>query len=84
MIEKIDAQTALRAFETVRQRGDKTDLGYRYNGIHAYSDFDGYTVTLETDYVRLDVFFHNKFKVDYSNRLKYDEFLATLERLAKL
>ena len=81
MIEKVNIKEALLAFNTIVTEGHRNGDEYTLNGLTAYTDFDGYTTTIRNDYVRLDIFFHNKISFDYSSskeRLLFLEKLSTL------
>lgn len=81
---KVDIKQALRVFYKIREDGKKTEEDtYVLSGINAYSDYDGYNVSLFNDYVRLDIRFHNSFNFEATNQREKDRFLETLARLDK-
>ena len=80
---KVDVATALRAFQHVVDRGERTAGGHCYQGIHASTDFDGYTITLSDDRVRLRILFHNRFAIEPTQGKAVEQFLARLARLGK-
>ncbi|MBB5210631.1 DUF3081 family protein [Microbulbifer hydrolyticus] len=79
--QKIDVKQALRVFDKITKHGEKTDEGWRYRGLTASTDFDGYTVFLNSPKVELTIFFHNKFTVDYRNQVDLDEFIELLGKI---
>ena len=79
--QKIDVKQALRVFDKITREGEKTEDGWRYRGLTASTDFDGYTVFLRSPNVELTIFFHNKFTVDYRNAMELDEFIQLLSKL---
>lgn len=82
MHEKIDVRRALQVFHYIREHGQKDEGVYRYNGLNAESDFDGYTVSLYNDYARLDILFHNRFTLDYSNEKELEQFCEKIDAIA--
>ena len=81
MDEKINIKKVLRAFSTIITEGRQVGSKYHLNGLVAYSDFDGYTITICNDYVKLEVFFHSKFAFNYSNRKEKELFLEKIDAL---
>lgn len=79
--QKIDVKQALRVFDKITQHGEKSEEGWRYRGLTASTDFDGYTVFLNSPKVELTIFFHNKFTVDYRNRVDLEEFIDLLAKI---
>ncbi|MDP5208715.1 DUF3081 family protein [Microbulbifer sp. 2205BS26-8] len=78
---KVDVKQALRVFNRVTRDGRKTHDGWHYQGLTVSTDFDGYTVFIHSNRVKLSIFFHNKFSVDYQNSNDLQEFLDLLARL---
>ncbi|UTW44283.1 DUF3081 family protein [bacterium SCSIO 12696] len=83
MSGEIDIRVALRAFNKITTDGDRIDDKYHLNGLTAYTDFDGYTVSIQNDFVSLTVFFHNKFSFKYTNNKEKIAFLEKLNVLGK-
>ncbi len=81
MEEKINIKRALEAFNIIREQGFKKDGHTIMNGVRASVGFDGYTISLGNDYVNLDIFFHNKFSISYTNRRERDLFLTKLDTI---
>ena len=81
---KVDIKQALRVFYKIREDGKKVDDDtYTLSGINAFSDYDGYNVSLFNDYVRLDIRFHNSFNFDGSNQREKDAFLQKIATMDK-
>ncbi|MGB5324096.1 MAG: DUF3081 family protein [Pseudomonadales bacterium] len=82
MREKIDVRRALQVFNFILEHGQKGENVYRYNGLNAASAVDGYTISLYNDYVRLDILFHNRFTLDYSNEKELEQFCEKIDAIA--
>jgi hypothetical protein len=83
MNEKVNIKKTLRAFNRITTEGQRNGNEYTLNGLTAHTDFDGYTITIRNDYVRLDIFFHNKFSFDYTSgkeRMLFLEKIETMDR----
>lgn len=78
---KIDIKQALRVFDKATREGVKEADGWHYRGLTVSTDFDGYTVFINSPKVQLTVFFHNKYTVDYQNAFDLREFVDLLEKL---
>ncbi|MFT5084385.1 MAG: hypothetical protein ACI9Y1_002440 [Lentisphaeria bacterium] len=79
MNEKVNLKKSLRVFNKIITEGYRNGDEYSLNGLNASMDFDGYTVTIRNDYVRLDIFFHNKISFDYSSRKERILFLEKID-----
>ena len=82
--EVIQVRKALSVFYKVMEYGTKRAEGVEFDGVIATGDFDGYTVTLLHNEVRLSIFFHNKFKCDYPNRQALDRFMLKLDKIDQM
>ncbi|WP_444900450.1 DUF3081 family protein [Microbulbifer sp. VAAC004] len=78
---KIDVKQALRVFDRVTREGHKETDGWHYKGLTVNTDFDGYTVFINSAKVKLTVFFHNKFSIDYSSDRELQDFIRLLASL---
>ncbi|WP_193163941.1 DUF3081 family protein [Microbulbifer hainanensis] len=78
---KIDVKQALRVFDKATREGEKKEDGWHFRGLTMSTDFDGYTVFINSPKVQLTVFFHNKYTVDYGNALELQEFVELLDKL---
>lgn len=83
MDHKLDIPTVLKAYEVIIENGSKTDDGFVLDGVTAQPGHDDYTISLTDGRVKLYVYFHNKYQVDYQRREDFDRFVAELERLAE-
>lgn len=81
MNEKVNLKKALLAFNTIITKGHRNGDEYTLHGLVANTDFDGYTITIRNDYVRLDIFFHNKISFNYSNNREKTLFLEKIETI---
>ena len=81
MSDKVDVRQALRVFNTIMEHGEQRGGESHLGGIIASAGYDGYTVTLRNDYVTLNVYFHNKFSLDFSSR---QQLMLFLDKLAAL
>ncbi|MCX2780373.1 DUF3081 domain-containing protein [Microbulbifer thermotolerans] len=78
---KIDVKQALRVFNRITREGQKEGDQWRYRGLTASADFDGYTVFIKSAKVALTIFFHNKYSVEYSSARDLQEFVDLLQIL---
>ncbi|MCW8127983.1 DUF3081 family protein [Microbulbifer halophilus] len=78
---KIDIKQALRVFDKATRKGEKREDGWHYRGITASTDFDGYTVMINTPKVQLTILFHNKYTVDYGKAHDLQEFVDLLDKI---
>lgn len=84
MSEKVDIKKSLRVFNQIVTKGRRAGDEYLLNGLVAFTDFDGYTVTIKNDYVRLDIFFHNKIAFEFSSDKERVLFLEKIQSMDKL
>ena len=80
---KIDIKQALHVVDIITRKGEKTADGWRYRGLTADTDFDGYTVFLRSSKVELTIFFHNKFTVDCHRATDLDDFIELMKKIEK-
>ena len=80
---KVDVKQALRVYQIIVDQGERLEEGYRYRGLTALSDFDGYNITIKNDYVSLTILFHNKIDFKFSNKRERIVFLETLDQIDK-
>lgn len=81
MKNELDQRLVLKVFEKVRQHGEKTPQGHQLEGMHAYTDFDGYTAFLAYQEVVLTLGFHNQYQFDYPNRHQLELFMNKIKQL---
>ena len=84
MEAKIDIATAYRAYSRILAAGEPVDGGRRYAGLVAYTDHDGYGVTLAADGVSARLLFHSQVKVDAPSRFALHRFAQRLKDVAAL
>lgn len=80
---KIDVSTALLVYEKVVQYGQRDGEETCLDGIWVSSDFDGYTLFIRDDLVKLTIFFHNKYSVDCGSRKALMNFNDKLEAIQR-
>ena len=81
MEEHFDINQALRAFNKIVTHGVEDNDNYNYQGITAWSDFDGYTLQLSDEDVSLSIYFHNKYEFDYANSHQLKVFINKLKAI---
>lgn len=81
---KIDVRQALRVYQLIMDRGHTVAEGKLFDGLLAFSDFDGYTLGLKTEGAEMLIFFHNKFQFDATNRKAHVEFVEKLDRIDRI
>ena len=79
---KVDVALALRAFNKVRESGERDGEGFVYGGLRASTDFDGYTVILTDEVTTLRIFFHNKFSLEPTRGKAVERLLSRIKRVA--
>ena len=83
MKDKIDVRLVLRAVARILEKGQPTENGAAYRGLRVESDYDGYTVTISNDAVRLNVLFHNRYEIDYRSTPAVDDFYETIRKIVR-
>lgn len=83
MQNRFHANELLLIYETVVRCGERTDKGHTWQGITAFSSYDGYEIYLSCDGVLLILGFHNKYHLKYDNKRQLDEFENRVSRLMK-
>ncbi|WP_100751756.1 DUF3081 domain-containing protein [Vibrio salilacus] len=83
MKNQLDPGKILQAYETVMSNGTPTALGRIYQGIEAFTDYDGYTVYMRGNGVELKIGFHNTYHLDYDQEHQKESFLKKVATLAK-
>jgi hypothetical protein len=81
---RLDIRLVLRVFNTVRDRGERRDEAYFWQGMTVSSDYDGYTLELSDGHCNLTVRFHNKYTFASPNRVLQQEFIDRLKRIDSL
>lgn len=71
----------LAAFEIIMANGEETEFGKKYQGIEAFTDYDGYNVYLKGNGVELHIGFHNTYELKYDQLHLRDTFLKKLDAL---
>lgn len=76
MKNSIDLKRCLLIFDKVQTLGEKQGDKHVYQGLTAWTDFDGYTCFLAFNDVTLTMMFHGKYDITFSN----EENLAKFEK----
>ncbi|QYK02883.1 DUF3081 family protein [Shewanella psychrotolerans] len=79
---EINLTRALHAYGAITSKGTKGNNAYVYQGVTAWSDFDGYTCYIQFNKVTLTLLFHGKYLLDYPNQTELSLFLKKLNKLA--
>ncbi|MGF1768823.1 DUF3081 domain-containing protein [Enterovibrio makurazakiensis] len=83
MKNELNAAKLLAAFEVVMEKGTNTEFGKVYQGIEAYTDYDGYNVFLKGNGVELHIGFHNTYDLKYDQAHLKDSFLKKIDNLIR-
>ncbi len=83
MKNDLEPAKVLLAYEKITQNGTDTEFGKVYQGVEAYSDYDGYTVYLRGNGVELKMGFHNTYHLDYEQERLKEAFIQKVLSLAK-
>ncbi|MFC3023609.1 DUF3081 domain-containing protein [Vibrio zhugei] len=84
MKNEIEQTKILHAYENIMKHGKPTEFGKIYEGIEAYSDYDGYSVYLRGSGVELSVGFHNTYNLDYQSEHQKEDFLKKIDAIVAL
>lgn len=77
---KVDLVKTLSVFNWIIDHGELQADGSRLlDGLYASHDFDGYTLTLYDAGARLDLFFHNRYKLDFQSREQLKSFMSKID-----
>ncbi|QYJ84745.1 DUF3081 domain-containing protein [Shewanella mesophila] len=82
MIIEINLTRVLYAYGAITSKGSKGNNTYVYQGVTAWSDFDGYTCYIQFNKVTLTLLFHGKYLLDYPSQSELSLFLKKLNKLA--
>lgn len=83
MKNELDPNKVLKAYDTIMSNGTETELGKIYEGVEAYSDYDGYNVYMRGNGVELSIGFHNTYHLEYDQEHLRDSFLRKVAMLSK-
>lgn len=79
---KVDARTALLAYQKIVEQGERDGESHRLGDLSARSDFDGYTTILSDGAVTVRVLFHSRVAIDTPNARALERFVQRLEAVA--
>ncbi len=80
---KIDARTALLAYQSVLDHGTRDGESYQLGELRAQSDFDGYTTILSDGTVTVRILFHSRVDIDAPDARALERFVQRLEAAAQ-
>ena len=83
MKNELDPTKILHAYEALIEHGTPTEHGKIYEGVEAFSDYDGYSIYLRGNGVELKVGFHNTYHLEYDQEHLKETFLKKVAMLAK-
>ncbi|SEG68150.1 DUF3081 domain-containing protein [Vibrio hangzhouensis] len=83
MKNELDPGKILQAYDNIMAHGTDTEFGKIYEGVEAFSDYDGYNVFMRGNGVELKVGFHNTYHLEYDQEHLRDSFLKKVALLAK-
>ena len=78
---KVNAATALRAYQRIVSCGVRGPNGHELQGVLAACDFDGYTISLSDGVVNVRVLFHNKVASEAPSGKALETFVRRIERI---
>lgn len=81
MKNDIDSKMILNVFEFIQQHGEAIDGGKMFEGITAFTDFDGYTVYLKTSTATISLGFHNTYHLDYELPTHKEMLINSIHRI---
>lgn len=82
MKNSIDVRKLLLVFNKVMAEGDNRDGKRYWQGLHAWTDFDGYTCYLCDGRVTVTIFFHNKYDIEFYDAAALSQFERNIIDLA--
>ena len=79
MKNELDNKLILKAFSLICEKGEKLKNGHFFEGVTAYTDFDGYTLFFETKGVVMSFGFHNTYHLEYTSERDKKDFLKKMK-----
>jgi hypothetical protein len=80
--ERLDYARGLRAFQRIVDRGTRRDGAYCLGALRAWTDHDGYGITLSDGVVEARLLFHGRIAIAAPHRRALRDFFRRLEKLA--
>lgn len=81
MDHSLNIKLAMRVFNKIQNKGQKTHDGYRYEGFEAISSYDGYTIELKNQEVDLFIGFHSSYHINFKTMSDVEKFMHQLEQI---
>lgn len=83
MDKKPDVYQALRVYQKIVEFGLRKSNVFLLNGLTANPGTDEYSITIKDEYVSLDIYFHNRYQLDYHDSQSLMRFLDKIETVDK-
>ncbi len=81
MKNQVDLKHSLSVFNFICEKGQRINNKYEFEGLTAWSDFDGYTCYLAFNQVTLTMFFHGKYHLSYDKASQFTAFNNKLKSI---
>ncbi|WP_053982098.1 DUF3081 family protein [Marinagarivorans algicola] len=81
MSDLINPKDVVKAYQVIRDKGVREEAGYRYKGLLAENDVDGYTVFVNDGQVSMAVYYHYKYHLDYADTQQLERFKLKIDEL---
>ena len=83
MSDLINPKDVVKAYQVIRDKGVREDAGYRYKGLLAENDLDGYTVFVNDSHVNMAVYYHYKYHLEYEDAKQLESFKLKISDLLR-
>jgi len=83
MKNQIESKVIQQAYYVICEKGEKSEKGHYFEGVTAYTDFDGYTLYLEAKGAVMTLGFHNTYHFDSETEREKTELLKKLYNIVK-
>lgn len=79
----INPKDVVKAYQLIRENGQKEPEGFRYKGLLAENDLDGYTVFVTDGKVNMAVYYHYKYNLEYTDKKELERFKGNIEAILR-
>lgn len=79
----INPKDVVKAYQIIRDKGEKDPNGYNYKGLFAENDLDGYTVFVTDGQVNMTVYYHYKYNLEYSDNAMLERFKLKINEVLR-
>lgn len=83
MDKKPDVYQALRVYQKIVQFGFRKSNSFLLDGLTANPGVDEYSITIKDDNVSLDIYFHNRYQINYTDSNTLLHFLNKIDSIDK-